>query len=496
MAHRTVTNLVLAWVLSAMASPTSAHAQALSPRQLADVDAWYRRTAERTPRGMWGIVIARMDGTVLWSLNPDLELIPASTTKVFTTGFARARMGGGARITTRVVGIGSVDSATGRWQGTWAIELGGDPTLDRSGRNGPKLRELARLLRERGIRELEGPLTVTSRTGPAYSRFPSVWSADYEGQLYAPPVGPVALHENTVSLTFRPGRDVGSPPALVSGYPDGVAGMLRIAATTVAGGSKRLSLRADPDGGWTLLGWIGIDRRVAGISAVAHDPSRLMVSAWAAALERAGIRWVNSGGPVGLSWEPAPILAQVESAPIDSMAVEVNRRSLNIGAELMLHYATGNQTSGPRLLTQHVRQVVGPLARVRLVDGSGLSVMNRMSPLTQALYLARYPQQPGQQRFPLLLPANGMGTLRRLRGGMHRGVVHAKTGTLDRVATLTGYLARQDGVLVISLMYNGYGIGAARSAEWELFRLLGAEGVDLGGVLETHMGGTSTPHDE
>jgi D-alanyl-D-alanine carboxypeptidase/D-alanyl-D-alanine-endopeptidase (penicillin-binding protein 4) len=235
---------------------------------------------------------------------------------------------------------------------------------------------------------------------------------------------------------------------------------------------------------------------VAGISAVAHDPSRLMVSAWAAALERAGIRWVNSGGPVGLSWEPAPILAQVESAPIDSMAVEVNRRSLNIGAELMLHYATGNQTSGPGLLTQHVRQVVGPLARVRLVDGSGLSVMNRMSPLTQALYLAHYPQQPGQQRFPLLLPANGMGTLRRLRGGMHRGVVHAKTGTLDRVATLTGYLARQDGVLVISLMYNGYGIGAARSAEWELFRLLGAEGVDLGGVLETHMGGTSTPRDE
>jgi hypothetical protein len=45
-------------------------------------------------------------------------------------------------------------------------------------------------------------------------------------------------------------------------------------------------------------------------------------------------------------------------------------------------------------------------------------------------------------------------------------------------------------------MYNGYGIGSARAAEWDLFRLLGAEGVDLGGVLETHMGGTSTPRDE
>ena len=47
-------------------------------------------------------------------------------------------------------------------------------------------------------------------------------------------------------------------------------------------------------------------------------------------------------------------------------------------------------------------------------------------------------------------------------------------------------------MLVISLMYNGRRIGPARAAEWELFRLLGAEGVDLGGALETHMGGTST----
>nr|MBA2459076.1 D-alanyl-D-alanine carboxypeptidase [Gemmatimonadales bacterium] len=224
--------------------------------------------------------------------------------------------------------------------------------------------------------------------------------------------------------------------------------------------------------------------------------SRLLAIVWSAALERAGIRWVRPGGPVALSHRPAPILAQVESAPLDTIAVEVNRRSLNIGAELMLQHATGNQTAGPALLTRHVRQVAGPAARVSLVDGSGLSVMNRMSALTQVLYLTRYPQQPGHGRFPLLLPANGTGTLRRLRGGMTRGVVHAKTGTLDDVAALTGYLARQDGVLVISLLYNGRRARNARAAEWELFRLLGAEGVDLGGVLETHMGGTSTPRDE
>ena len=471
--------------------PGAILAQALSPHERAEVDAWFGRAVERTPGGEWGVVVGTMDGRVLWSANPELELIPASTAKLFTTGFTRTRMGGGARITTRVVGEGRLDSASGRWQGSWALELGGDPTLDRSGRTGPTLRELARRLRERGIRELEGPLTLTSRTGPAFSSYPSVWSSDFEGQLYAPPIGPVALHENTVSLTFRPGREVGSPPSLVSAYPDGAERMVRIAARTVDGSRSRLSLRADPDGGWTVTGTVGVYRRVAGLSAVAHDPGRMLTSVWAAALERAGIRWVRPGGPVGLSRRGDPILAQVESASIDSMAMEVNRRSLNIGAELMLQHAAGSQTGGPALLTQHVRQVVGPLARVHLVDGSGLSESNRMSPLTQMLYLARYPRRPGNARYPLLLPANGTGTLRRLRQGMSRGVVHAKTGTLDRVATLAGYLGRQDGVLVISLMYNGRRTAAARAAEWELFRLLGAEGVELGGVLETHMGGTS-----
>jgi D-alanyl-D-alanine carboxypeptidase/D-alanyl-D-alanine-endopeptidase (penicillin-binding protein 4) len=263
-------------------------------------------------------------------------------------------------------------------------------------------------------------------------------------------------------------------------------------ATTVGGRRSRLSLRANNDGGWTLIGTIGIDARRYGISAVAHDPSMVLGYAWAAALERAGIRWIERNEPPA-NWPALPtVLAKVESPPFDSLAVEINRRSLNIGAELVLQWAAASQTAGPALLTQHVRDVVGPQARVHLVDGSGLSELNRVSPLTQVLYLARYPQLRGAERYPLLLPANGLG-MRGLRYGMAKGVVRAKTGTLDRVATLAGYLGRRDGVLVLSLMYNGRRIGAARSAQWELFRLLGAEGVDLGGALESQVGSSASP---
>lgn len=471
-------------------------AQELTASERVQVEEWFRHTSERTGDGQWGIAIGTMSGRVLWSVNPELELIPASTAKLFTLGFSRARAGAGARISTRVIGRGSIDPASGRWRGSWQLELGGDPTLERAGRAGPTLRELARQLHARGIRELEGPLALTSRTGPATSRYPAAWSADFVGRLYAPPVGPVTLHENTISLTVRPGRDVGSPPTLVSAYPAGVERLVRMNATTVGGARRRLALIADPDGGWTLAGTLGLYARPAGISAVAHEPASVLAYSWAAALERVGIQWVNRTAAAP-AWPSLPrVLAKVESAPFDSVALEINRRSLNIGAELVLQWAAASQTLGPSLLTQHVRDVVGPRAQVRLVDGSGLSDLDRVSPLTQMLYLARYPQMRGGERFPLLLPANGVGSLRNLRRGMGRGVVHAKTGTLDHVATLAGYLGRPDGVLVISLMYNGRRTHAARAAEWELFRLLGAEGVNLSGALDNHMGGSSNQEEE
>jgi D-alanyl-D-alanine carboxypeptidase/D-alanyl-D-alanine-endopeptidase (penicillin-binding protein 4) len=488
MRQRLARTLVFIFALGGLTTARSLSAQQLTPAERHRIDEWFRRTSARTPDGQWGIVLGTMDGRVLWSMNPELELIPASTSKLFTVGFVRARAGGTARISTRLIGRGRLDSVSGRWEGGWHLELGGDPTLERAGREGPTLRALARQLRARGVRVIEGPLVLTSRTGPASSQYPSVWAADFAGQLYAPPVGPVTLQENIISLSLRPGRDVGSPPSFVWAFPEGVERLVHMGATTVGGKRSRLSLRANNEGGWTLIGTIGIDARRYGISAVAHDPATVLGYAWAAAVERAGIRWVKRNEPAA-NWPYMPtVLAKVESPPFDTLAVEINRRSLNIGAELVLQWAAASQTAGPSLLTQHVRDVVGPQARVHLVDGSGLSELNRVSPLTQVLYLARYPQLRGAERFPLLLPANGLG-MRGLRYGMAKGVVRAKTGTLDRVATLAGYLGRRDGVLVISLMYNGRRINAARAAEWELFRLLGAEGVDLTGALE-NMGGS------
>jgi D-alanyl-D-alanine carboxypeptidase len=140
--------------------------------------------------GNWGIAVAADNGSLLWSIRPDQPLIPASAVKLFTTGFARTVLGAGARRSTRVVGSGYADPATGEWIGAWALQVNGDPSLERANGSGPKLVYLAQRangsgpklvylaqqLAARGVRRLTGPFEVQSAAGPAEAWFPAEWS--------------------------------------------------------------------------------------------------------------------------------------------------------------------------------------------------------------------------------------------------------------------------------------------------------------------------------
>lgn len=461
--------------------------------------AWYR-SAQRSAPGKWGIAVADQQGRLLWGVRPEEPLVPASTVKVLTTGFARTVLGGGARLSTRVVGTGAVGK-TGEWLGTWALELNGDPSLEHPSGAGPTLRELAAQLAEAGIKRLHGPLQVTSADGPATAVYPSVWAAKHRGRLFAPPVGPLTLHENVVWFTIRPGGKVGARARLSAASPAGVASLVTVRATTTSGRRTRLSLRPLANGGWVVSGKIGVRARPHRFAAVASNPKAVLARTWARALAEAGIEWSASALPAappeGAEWQ---IMAQVSSPILDSLAADINRRSLNLGAELLLQWA-GGRDKGPELLTRHVQEVTGLRDEIRLVDGSGLSYDNRVSPSAFVSYLARFPTIAAGRNFPMLLPANGVGTLRRLSSGLpEQGVVRAKTGTLGHVASLVGYLGRPDGVLIVSLIYNGARVHAARQAQWKLFRLLGADGVvipsDSTELFEPQLGGETVGNQE
>jgi D-alanyl-D-alanine carboxypeptidase/D-alanyl-D-alanine-endopeptidase (penicillin-binding protein 4) len=441
------------------------------------LQAWFAR-ASRVAPGTWGVAVATLDGRLLWGVQPTLPMIPASTVKLFTTGFARSVLGADARRLTRVMGRGHVDSASGTWIGTWMLELNGDPTLERSSRGGPSLSELALQLHQAGIRRLIGPLNVISAAGVADASYPEAWSPRHRGRLFAPLIGALTLNENVLSFAIGPGAGPGKPPVVVAETPAGVGELVEVRARTVASRYSRLRYTRAPGGRYVVTGTIGTRARLRWFTGTAPDPRALLEASWARALRDAGVEWIRASGLTAPSLMGAPaVLAQVSSGPFDSIASEVNRRSLNIGAELMLRWAAGDDHPADRL-TAHVQEITGELSGIRLVDGSGLSHEDRVTPLAFISYLARFPLSPAGRGFSQLLPTNGVGTLRKLSRGLPGpGIVRAKTGTLGDVATVSGYLGRPDGVLLISLMYNGPRVWSAKQEQWKLFRLLGAEGV-------------------
>jgi len=457
-------------------SLTGPHPAAGNRPLQAELDAWFARAARAAP-GSWGIAVAGQDGQLIWGVQPTRLLIPASTVKLFTTGFARSVLGPDARRHTRVMGVGKIDEQ-GTWVGTWVLEVNGDPTLERSFRGGPTLAELAHQLREAGIRRLVGPLNAVSGAGPASASYPDAWSPRHRGRIFAPLIGALTLNENLLSIAIAPGSAPGRRPTLANASPAGIGELVEIRAKTVSGRRSRLRYQTAPGGRYIVLGTIGTRARVRRFTSTAPNPQALLEASWAYALRSEGIEWQRASAAVTAA-SPAPLLtlAEVSSQPFDSIASEVNRRSLNIGAELILLWAATSDRPADQL-TAHVQQITGERDGVRLVDGSGLSNEDRASPLAFVSYLARFPLSPGGRGFPMLLPTNGVGTLRKLARGLPRpGIVRAKTGTLGNAATLVGYLGRTDGVLLISLMYNGPRVYAARQQQWKLFRLLGAEGV-------------------
>ena len=477
---RTPTLITVALLAGAgVASPQARPPVLASGSLQKELDQWFAKASRSAP-GSWGIAIATQDGQLLWGVSPTKPMVPASTVKLFTTGFARSVLGSDARKHTKVVGVGQIDPSSGAWMGSWALELNGDVTLERRTHGGPTLAELAKQRRGSGIRSLAGPLQVVSSAGKAGASYPSAWSSRHKGRVFAPLIGSLTLNENVFSFAVAPGAKAGQKPRLVAESPLGVSDLIEIKARTVAGKRNRLRYQSASGGRYVVSGTIGTRARIRSFTSTTHDPQALLEVSWARALRDAGIEWQRTpglGAPAGTA--EATVLAEVDSEPFDSIASEINRRSLNIGAELLLRWAGGDDDPAARL-TAHVQQITGEYAGVKLVDGSGLSHEDRATPLAFVTYLARFPGLPAGRGFPGLLPANGTGTLRHLAKGFPAaGVVRAKTGTLGDVATLAGYLGRPDGVLVISLMYNGPRVYAAKQAQWRLFRLLGAEGVTL-----------------
>jgi len=123
--------------------------------------------------------------------------------------------------------------------------------------------------------------------------------------------------------------------------------------------------------------------------------------------------------------------------------------------------SAGTTASGAGVVAGLLAQAGIPMAGVRIVDGSGLSLLDRLTPAALASLLTAMWNDP-ELRFELLssLPVAGRtGTLHdRMLHDAATGVVRAKTGTTSNASALSGFVRDR---YVFSILQNGYPISWA-----------------------------------
>jgi serine-type D-Ala-D-Ala carboxypeptidase/endopeptidase (penicillin-binding protein 4) len=199
------------------------------------------------------------------------------------------------------------------------------------------------------------------------------------------------------------------------------------------------------------------------------------------ALATAGVR-VNGATTLGSAPDDAASLADLESPTTAALVRFMDRYSDNFTAEMLLKEvgavqgAGGTTADGIAVETGLLEAAGVPTSGVHLVDGSGLSLLDRWTPAALAALLRVMWLDPDVQPYLLAsLPVAGeTGTLAyRMRTGPARGVVHGKTGTTDNASALSGIVGDR---YAFSVLENGWPVAAryARIAQDRFASVLAA----------------------
>jgi D-alanyl-D-alanine carboxypeptidase/D-alanyl-D-alanine-endopeptidase (penicillin-binding protein 4) len=203
-----------------------------------------------------------------------------------------------------------------------------------------------------------------------------------------------------------------------------------------------------------------VDRARVG-RVVTRSPALAAATAFRDALRKAGI---TVTGPVRTAPADAwsELLADVSSPTLGAMVRFMDRESDNFTAEMLLkqlgltELGRGTSAAGAAVVTQALAEAGVPMTGVRIVDGSGLSQLDRLTAnaLGSLLQIAWADPTVGPALLSSLAVAGVNGTLQhRLRKPPARGRVLAKTGTTDTASSLSGYAGARYAFAVVQ---NGH----------------------------------------
>lgn len=412
---------------------------------------------------------------VLYERNPQQLLIPASTNKIITAAVALIRLGTSYRFETRVLTDGVVED--GVLKGNLIIAGSGDPThSSKFGSGDPfaAFRIWAANLKERNIRAISG--SVLGDEGSfGESAHGQGWEWNDLSHAFAAPVGALQFNENMTALTIMAGADVGDPVQIRASPLEGYLKINNKAVTGQAGGPADIRIRnSETNDSIDVLGTIPAKGTPILQTVAVRYPSLYYLSALRNILSGEGIT-VESPGLTGNLYDPRSLsLLWVHASPeLSEIVKPLLKNSLNLYAETLVR-ALGLSLRGEGTFARGKEIVEETLAQIGILpgtysyaDGSGLSRLNLESADSFVRILKSLYQDRNFKTFYEALSIAGVdGTLSsRMKRTKAENNVHAKTGSMANVSSISGYLKTADGeMLAFSLALNGY-IGSRDAAE-------------------------------
>jgi D-alanyl-D-alanine carboxypeptidase/D-alanyl-D-alanine-endopeptidase (penicillin-binding protein 4) len=417
--------------------------------------------------GIWGIVVHSLARNErLYVRNPDTLLVPASAMKLVSLAAASETVGWDFVFETTLLATGPV--MNGVLQGDLVIAGSGDPSvLGRAADD--SLAPWIDALRARGITRVEGRVIADDdaleEPKPGFG-----WSWEDLGYTYGAIPGALNMSENKLTVTVSPATLDGLPaivelPADARDLP--VVNKVR---TGVIGTGTNLWPEFRPgEPTLTINGTIAICEAPATVSIAAGNPTEWFARAFRNRLLAGGIDVTGKpldvdDLPVRPDWSRATPLHTHRSRPLAEIAKPLLKDSVNLYAEAVLRLATGPgaaRTTDAGLDSVRAWLVTSGIQKegIQVVDGSGLSRRNVVTPHTLVAILQRFYDESGGSPFMQALAiAGGDGTLStRMKGTPAEGNAIGKTGSMSNVRTLAGYVRSADGEpFAFAIMANNF----------------------------------------
>lgn len=439
-------------------------------------------------------------GAVLADVGGDKRFLPASNMKLLTTAAALDVLGPDFRVRTSV--YAPAPNADGVVNGDLTLVGRGDPTIsarfnpDKNDLRLTPLERLADQVAAAGVKEITGDI-VGDESHFRAAPLGDGWGWDDLQWYYGAEVSALSVADNHITLTVKPTR--AGEPVEATFTPATSYVRLRNGATTAAGkeGDTFGLHRGLADNDIELYGRLPADGgRELGVAV--HDPARFAAHLFRDLLVRRGI--VVRGGVrradanlrqrQPLEVDKLKEVAFIESPPLAVWVRTTNKISSNLFAELLLRHlgkARGPadkdaDAAGCEVVADFMNRIGAPAAELKIRDGSGLSRLDNVTPTALTTLLRYMRKHPTWDIFYDSLPIAGKdGTLRgRMKGTRAADNLRAKTGTLDDVSALAGYVAAADGRLLVFSFVSNH-LNTARTAGV-------AAGDDLGRALAEYAG--------